>query len=1192
MYLNRIPVVLFSSLTAILFSCAPPQDNTAPERDGPRETMERDIKMMKDPALGYIPSARLITAKQYRDNMWEQANAPISGIAWKELGPNNQGGRTRAILSDANDATGNTVWAGSVGGGLWKTTNINAATPVWTPVNDLFNNLAITTIAQDPSNPLVMYFATGEGYGNGDAVQGLGVWKTTDGGINWAQLASTNNSNFYYCQRIAVNSTGVLFVAAYSGLQRSANGGTSFTRVLGTGLGITGANSNFCYDVDVAANGDVYSSLGGSVHKSVNAGVTFGAAQTLPVTANRIELACAPSDANVIYALCENGNIVAGVLRSGNGGAAWVNRAEPNDADPGIPDTDFSRGQAWYDLSIAVDPTNKNTLFVGGVDIFKSADSAGTWTQVTHWYGGFGSQYAHADQHGIAFKPGSGTVAYFTNDGGIFQTTNANAVVPTLTDKSDNYRTAQFYSCAMHPTTETFYFLAGAQDNGSHRFNSGEALQNSTEVTGGDGAFVHIDQNQPQFQFTSYVYNDFYRSVDGGATWSNFTTGGGDFISPTDYDDAANILYMCNGNNTYSRWDNATTGNTFSSATIPELNGFVSAVKVSPNTANRVFFGTQGGRVVRVDNAHSTTPAGTNISTGLPGGFVSCVEVETGNDNHLLVTFSNYGVNSIWESTNGGTSWTSVEGNLPDMPVRWALFNPNNNDQAVIATELGVWSTDNLNGASTVWGASNSGLANVRVDMLQVRSSDKLMVAATHGRGLFYSDAFTAPLARFSADKFVAYQSTPINFTSNSYKASSWLWDFGDGVTATTENPSHTYATAGRFNVTLTINGGASTVTKTQYIQVLPNRGIPYLVANGGGFELNPDDFGAENRAGTGWQRGNSAVGGKNGTHAGTNAWVTGLTGNYADQSVASLMSPNYNFTAPGTYSLSFWTKYVVENQFDGYQVQYSLNRGVSWITLGIAEAGWYNFANAAGGTAFPAGQPFFTGSLAAYTQRTRDVSFLSGNSSVAFRFLFQTDVNSTAPGVAIDDIEINGPINSALPVQLISFTAFKNNRDILVKWTAVNETNLSRYEIERSSDGLNFSTIGTVNARNNNQASYTYTDLISQLNPIPSGHLYYRLRSTDRNGVFKLSEAVRVLLNNKEAMVQTGPNPFSSYISVYSNEEIKRITLFDAAGRNVFQTQTVNGNRVAIPATLPSGVYTLRVETTTGMVNHKVLKQ
>ncbi|HOU46381.1 MAG TPA: PKD domain-containing protein, partial [Chitinophagales bacterium] len=716
-------------------------------------------------------------------------------------------------------------------------------------------------------------------------------------------MTITNNANFNACQKIVVNSTGIIMVATSTGLRRSTDGGANWTKVLGTGLGITGAVSNLCYDVDIAANGDVYATLSGTVHKSINAGANWAAAQTVGISATRIELACAPNDANYVYALIENGNVVAGILQTTNGGTSWTSKTEPADADPGIPAADFSRSQAWYDLTIAVDPNDKNTLMVGGVDLFKSTDGAATWTQIAHWYGGFGFPYVHADQHYIIYKPGSSSIAYFTNDGGVYRTANANVATPAIADKGTNYVTAQFYSCAIHPTAFTSYFLAGAQDNGSHQFTQ-PTLQSTTEVTGGDGAFCHIDQDQPQFLFTQYVYNDYFRSTDGGSSWTNITSGTtGQFINPTDYDDVNNRMYCARNSNQYLRWDDPQTGATFTAINVAGFGGQVSAVKVSPNTANRVFFGIDNGDVFRVDNAHTATPTATNISTGLPAAYLSCIEVQTGDDNHLLATYSNYGVNSVWESTNGGTSWTSVEGNLPDMPIRWALFNPNNSDQAVLATELGVWSTDNLNAGATNWGSSNSGLANVRVDMLQLRTSDKLMIAATHGRGLFSSDAFTSPTALFTADKFTTYQGVPVNFTSTSYKGTSWSWNFGDAGTSASENPSHTYSTAGVYNVTLTINSGASTLTKTGFIHILPNKGTPYTLAQGGNFESNANDFGSTTIRGgiDKWERGtpsNFLVT----LNLGTNGWKTDLDADLTQGDYAcAFMTPNYNFSAATT---------------------------------------------------------------------------------------------------------------------------------------------------------------------------------------------------------------------------------------------------------------------------------------------------
>lgn len=726
-----------------------------PLRDRMDLAIAHEVMMTRDPALGDVPRERLLVAQEQAQLRRDaQTRAAIPGIVWQERGPRNLAGRSRAMLIDPNTLSGLKVFAAGVGGGLWMTTDISAAEPNWTPLDDFFTNLAITTIVADPGNSQLLYFGTGEGYFNADAIRGAGIWKSTNGGASFSQLASTNNSNFHYVQKLVVNNSGILLAATRSGLQRSADGGGTWTKVLGTGLGIAGATSNLCYDVEIAANGDVYATVEGSIHKSTNAGVTFAAAQTLPIAVARVELAVAPNDASYVYALAENASVVEGVLRTVDGGSVWTTRAEPNDADTGIPDTDFSRGQAWYDLAIAVDPNNRDRLFVGGIDLFVSNDSAGSWNQVAHWYGGFGEQYVHADQHHIVYRPGSSTVIYFVNDGGIYRSTNADLAEPTITFKGTNFNISQFYAAAIHPTAATDYYLAGAQDNGSHQFNA-PGIDNTTEVTGGDGAFTHIDQNQPQFQFTAYVFNDFYRSTDSGQSWTNVVTTGGRFISPTDYDNVGNRLYGHRGSNNYLRWDNPQSGNTFAAVAVPGFSGAVAAVTVSPNTANRVFFGIDNGRVFRVDDAHAT-PIATNISTGLPAGYVSNVEVQTGNDNHLLAVYSNYGVNSVWESTNGGTSWTSVEGNLPDMPVRWALLNPDNPDQAMLATEVGVWSTDNLNGASTDWQPSNSGLANVRTDMLQMRASDKQVIAATHGRGLFSSNAFVPISLRYSSSVITA----------------------------------------------------------------------------------------------------------------------------------------------------------------------------------------------------------------------------------------------------------------------------------------------------------------------------------------------------------------------------------------------------------------------------------------------------
>src|SRR5690606_2257060 len=156
----------------------------------------------------------------------------------------------------------------------------------------------------------------------------------------------------------------------------------------------------------------------------------------IPTNFSRVEIATTPADPQVLYAVTESGGSVQGLYRSADGGATWTSLPRPVDADPGIG-ADFSRGQAWYDLSIAADPSDEDVVFVGGMDICKSADGGATWQQLSHWYGGFGFQEVHADQHYIAFKPGSSDEILFSHDGGVTYTANGTAAMPTLESRNN-----------------------------------------------------------------------------------------------------------------------------------------------------------------------------------------------------------------------------------------------------------------------------------------------------------------------------------------------------------------------------------------------------------------------------------------------------------------------------------------------------------------------------------------------------------------------------------------------------------------------------------------------------------------------------------------------------------------------------------------------------------------------------------
>ena len=221
----------------------------------------------------------------------------------------------------------------------------------------------------------------------------------------------------------------------------------------------------------------------------------------------------------------------------------------------------------------------------------------------------------------------------------------------------------------------------------------------------------------------------------------------GIFINPADYDSKLNTLYanatsfFGSQSNVLLRIDGIPLNADADFVPLQTgTNVYYSHIKVSPHapegTAN-LFIGTQTGRVYKVENAQAYSPQVTEITDdAFPTAYVSCIAVGETEDK-LLVTFSNYGVESVWQTTDGGGTWDMVEGNLPDMPIRWALYHPENDGQALLATEIGVWSTTDLNSNDVTWSPDINGMANVRVDMLQMRESDNTVLAATHGRGFY-----------------------------------------------------------------------------------------------------------------------------------------------------------------------------------------------------------------------------------------------------------------------------------------------------------------------------------------------------------------------------------------------------------------------------------------------------------------------
>lgn len=751
------------------------------EPDQPDMATLQDFFMTLDPELGYVPRERLLkNYKTIHELKGSQSGKSSSLLQWSAV-PANIGGRTRAIMWDPNDPDHKKVWAGGVTGGLWYRNDITGNLSLWQPVNDFWSSLNISCMTFDPNNPMIFYVGTGEAQtaiityressGTGD-----GIWKSTDGGITWSLLETT--LGFEYVTDIRVrdeDGTSVIYAGVTSGvykgtnhssdpsdgLFRSADGGLTWEQVLPD---IPGYGEPYSVaDIDIGADGRLYVGTMQNVDTKGGATILYtddgtpgtwtvynyyvGIIQNHPTynIPSRVILSCAPSNEDVVYAVIAAGYVdgfkrykARYILKSSNKGETWIQK--------NIPDEDWAT-IAWHALLLKVNPNNSSKLFTGGKDMWASTNSGAGWDRISDWtklYTGGGDDYVHCDQHALEFKPGSSGTFMISTDGGVFYTTTGTNSQPVFQEKNQGYNTLQFYTCDIHPLSGTSMFLGGLQDNGTMHYQYNPLSINSV-IDNGDGAFCGYDENEPNIWITSVYYNQ-YTIFFNGTEFKYLDYDNGIFINPADYDSKNNILYsnavdfFGGSPNTILRTKGIPYFPTEEYLDLQTgTNVYFSHIKVSkwsPPGATNLFLGTQTGRVYKVTNAHSNPVVHEITGSGFPLAYVSCVAVgETEQD--LLVTFSNFGVVSVWLTTNGGMTWKNVEGNLPDMPVRWAIFHPGNYEQALLATELGVWSTIGINDEEVAWTQEPEGFANVRVDMLKLRNADYTLLAATHGRGFY-----------------------------------------------------------------------------------------------------------------------------------------------------------------------------------------------------------------------------------------------------------------------------------------------------------------------------------------------------------------------------------------------------------------------------------------------------------------------
>lgn len=774
--------------------------------DQPGAAYEQDYERTQNPILGrptpeILPSIvkeNIIQQKKRTDKI--SYAIPGSATApWVSVGPKYVGGRTKALAWDPNDPAGKKVWAGGVSGGLWYNNDITDSASSWNKVDDFWGNLYISNIVFDPLNIKIVYATTGSN--SRYAPPGVGIYKSIDAGTTWNILTNTSDfynvvdfkirvengvstlysANDYTFNGTPFNVTNEYFKTPNFGLYSSSDGGLTWTDrsisvpYRNAKLGISsidinktnnriwistnqnwedskGSGGRVIYDDAIALNGHIwFKSDSVSVDSARN---------------NKSTVISAPSDPNIAYSIMSNDGKIIAIRKTNNGGSPpWVNLPLPDDADLKIFPDDFARGQAWVHQTITVDPNDPNIVLVGGINLFISKNGGTTWRQISKWsenpfmYNLTKISTVHADQCNIVYKPGSSNEVIFGTDGGIYYTNNIKGAdsLDVIEKRNKNYNITQFYSAAIHPGIDSSVYLAGAQDNGTQLFQKSN-INVSKDISGGDGGYTFIDQYNPTTLITSYVKNQFYKQNFINDTQESLLSFNynGQFINYAAYDNNLHILFTNRDDDSIYRVSNLLTNTPkVDSFKISGLDRTITAMMVSPynELTSTLYLGTKDAsekpKLLKVSNAQSIPQTKDISSSSFPsGGNISSIAF--GRDsNELAVSFYNYGISSVWYTSDGGANWQNKDNiTLPNIPIRWALFNPNKyGEELVLATELGIYATKNLSATSPIWTQVNNGFANVRTDMLQLRNSDFTLVAATYGRGLFTSNAFAEAAA-------------------------------------------------------------------------------------------------------------------------------------------------------------------------------------------------------------------------------------------------------------------------------------------------------------------------------------------------------------------------------------------------------------------------------------------------------------
>ena len=682
---------------------------------------------------GVIPENAYENSIEQRNLLREQNGENALSINWVSLGPTpgayfNYGNISSRVVTGAFDPTNpDVLYIGPANGGVWKSTDGGVN---WIPLTDNEVSMAMGSIAIDPNNTNIIYAGTGEATYSGASYYGRGLLKSTDGGTTWTNITSGLPFSSYF-SRLKIrpgHSNELLAALGNSGLYRSTDSGMNWTLLAGGRVD----------DVVFTFTGDTAFAVGSGIglRRSLNGGATFSSFGTGLATGTRTHFDLCLSSPDVMFASVYGSSLVR-IYKSTNYGANWTELSTTTN----FRDLDH---QAWYDLYCRVNPKNPNNAYVGTIDVFRTTDGT-TFQNITNGYNG-GS--VHVDQHYLFFHPIEVNTFIACNDGGIWKTTNNGS---SFTNLNQNLTLTQFYRIAASPFTPS-RILGGTQDNGTQQTYSS---LNWAAAYGGDGGEVCFNPFNSNVILGETQNGGIFRTSNGGSSWGSAMSGintseNVTWVAPIiAHPDNSGTFYIARQTiyrsvNDAGTWSSIS-GNVNGNSSVRELAISKSnALTMYATSSSKVFLSKDGG------------VTWTNKTSGLPNKTIKSVNIHPNDENIALLTFSGFGTNKVYKTTDSGNTWVSIHGNLPDSPVNDNFiytYDTQNPNTYFVATDIGVFLTQD-NGV--IWVELQNGLPNTVIVHLDYSPSNQMLRAGTHGRGVY--EAFidlTIPveLASFMAAK-------------------------------------------------------------------------------------------------------------------------------------------------------------------------------------------------------------------------------------------------------------------------------------------------------------------------------------------------------------------------------------------------------------------------------------------------------